>query len=195
MFIKNSPILKSDSPQWKEIIKIRNELHNKYSEYWLNNNLFSLAWWLMLILCISLWFIWWKLVNKTKLLEIVAFGTMVGLIASVIDIIGCENVLWGYPNDLDPLITPLTVTDFCLIPISYMFLYQYFVNWKSFVIASVLLSAFYVCVAESLAEQLGIFQLNHWKHIYDFPMYILLALLLKWVINKIVLIQKNSKEG
>jgi hypothetical protein len=191
MPIKDSLILKSDSQQWKEIIRMRSDLHHKYFAYWLNNNLFSLAWWLMLILIILLWVIWWKHVNKAKLLEIVTFGVMVGLLASIIDIIGCENVLWGYPNDLDPLITPLTVTDFCLIPISYMFLYQYFVNWKSFITTSIILSALYVFVAEPLAVKLDIFQLHNWRHIYDFPMYLLLALSLKWVLNKIMLIQNN----
>ena len=164
MFIKDSLISQSDSQQWKEILQIRSELHHKYSAYWLNKNLFSLAWWLMVILFISLWFIWWKRVDKTKLNEIVTFGFMVALISnSCIDIIGCENVLWGYPIDLDPLISPLTVTDFCLIPITYMLLYQYFVNWKSFIIASVIISALYVFVAEPIAIQLNIFQLHNWK--------------------------------
>jgi hypothetical protein len=192
MLIKDSIIVKSDSLQWKEIVQLRQELHNKYIVYWLNRNLFTLVWWLMFILFVSLWFIWWKLVNKAKLLEIVTFGAIVGVIASTIDTIGCESVLWGYPNDLIPLIVPLIVTDYCLIPISYMFLYQYFVDWKSFFIASIVLSALYVCVAEPIAVKLDIFQLNNWQHVYDFPLYILLALSLKWVINKIMSIQKNS---
>jgi hypothetical protein len=192
MPIKDPLISKSSSQQWKEIVQIRSELHHKYLEYWINNNLFSLVWWLMLILFISLWFIWWKHVDKTKLHEIITFGVMVGLVASVIDIIGCENVLWGYPNDLVPLISPLTVTDFCLLPITYMFLYQYFVNWKSFITASVIGSALYVFVAEPTAETVDMFQLHNWKHLYDFPLYILLALSLKWLMNKIMLIQKNS---
>ena len=193
MPIKDSIISKSNSEQWNEIIRIRNELHHKYLAYWLNSNLNSLVWWLMLFLFISLWFIWWRRVNKTKLFEIVTYGVMVALIASVIDIIGCETVLWGYPNDLVPLISPLTVTDFCLIPISYMLIYQYFVNWKPFIIASIILSALYVFVAEPIAVYLDIFQLHNWKHIYDFPMYIVLAISLKWVMNKIALIQKNSQ--
>ena len=117
---------------------------------------------------------------------------MVGLIASYIDIIGCEYVLWGYPSDLIPLITPLTVTDACLIPISYMFLYQYFVNWKPFIIASIILSALYVFALEPLAIHLDIFELNDWKHIYDFPIYILMGISLKYVINKIIIFQRNS---
>lgn len=196
MPIKDSLILKSDNPLWKEILKTRIKLNEMDLTFWLKNNIFSLVWWLMLVLFISFWFIWWKHVNKTRLLEIVTFGVMVAFIATVVDIFGCEYVRWGYPVDLDPLITPETITDFCILPVTYMLLYQYFTDWKSFTIAAVVISAILAFVAEPIAILLDIYQMNNWNHLYSFLMYILLALTLKWLMNKIVIIQKKvSIEG
>ncbi len=117
---------------------------------------------------------------------------MVSLIATIIDIIGCEYVLWGYSVDLVPLISPLIVTDYCFLPITYMLLYQYFVSWRSFTIAATVMSLLLAFVAESLAILLDIYQMNNWRHLYSYPMYIILAVALKGLMNKIMEKQKNS---
>ena len=192
MPIKNPLILRSDSSLWKEQIQTLVKLRDVNFRHWSENNLFSLVWWLMLILLISLWFIWWKRVDKTRLHEIVTYGLMVSLIAIIIDVIGTHFVLWGYPNMLEPLVSALTVSNFALLPVTYMLIYQYFSDWKSFTIASVILSFLLAFVAEPIAILLDIYQMNNWKHSYDFPLYILLAVLLKWTMNKIMIIQKNS---
>lgn len=192
MPINDPYILHSDNPLWKEQIQLRIHLRDINLQYWLENNLFSLVWWLMVILIISLWFIWWKRVDKTRLHVIVTYGLMVTIIAAFINIVGSDYVLWVYPNELFPLISPLTVLDYCLLPVSYMLLYQYFTNWKPFTIAAVILSAFLTFIAQPIAVMLDIYHLYTWKHIYDLPLYFLLAITMKWVLNKIILKQANS---
>jgi hypothetical protein len=195
MPIKDWLIQHSDSPLWKEILQTRIKLRDIYLKYWLEYNVFSLSWWLMLILVISLWFIWWKRVDKARLHEIITYGAIVSLIATIIDIVGCEYVLWGYTADLVPLISPLLVTDYCFLPITYMLLYQYFTDWRSFITATTIVSALLAFIAESIAVLLDIYQLNNWKHLYSFPMYILLAIFFKWLLNKIIIKQKNSNSN
>ncbi|MBC7765274.1 MAG: hypothetical protein H7Y41_02230 [Hyphomonadaceae bacterium] len=190
MIINDPRILISDNPLWIEQINIRHDLSEINLKFWLENNLFSLVWWLMLILFILLWVIWWKRVDKTRLHEIVTYGVMVSLIATYINIIGSDYVLWVFPNSLVPLISPLLIVDFCIFPVMYMLLYQFFTNWKPFAIATVVLSTFLTFIAEPIAVMLNIYQLVQWKHIYDFPLYILLAFSVKWFMHTVMKKQK-----
>lgn len=128
--------------------------------------------------------------NKTRLLEIAAYGLMVTLWSVILDIAGAELVLWGYPNMLEPLMPPLLIVDLGILPIAYMLIYQYFPKWKSFTLALTLTAAFLAFIGEPFAQWLNIYEMNNWKHIYSFPIYIGMGLFLKWIMN--IIIAKQS---
>ena len=169
----------SQHPLWQRQIELRKMLRDVSIDFWLKTNVFSLVWWLELILVFLLWFFWWKRVDKTRLLEIAFYGLMVAITATVIDLIGTESVLWGYPNMLVPLMPPLFVVNFSLLPVIYMLVYQYFSSWKSFVIATLIISFIFAYGLEPLAIWLDIYEMNNWKYLYSLPVYIALALSLK----------------
>lgn len=183
----------SELPGWQQILRQRVALKNTNYKFWLNYNLFSFVWWLMLIFFILVWVIWWKLVDKTRLAEIVLYGLMIGLAATLMDVVGVAFILWGYPNMFSPLVPPVfSITVYGLLPIAFMLTYQYTTDWKSFAIATVIVSIILAFVAEPVAEGLGILQLNKWKHLYSFFTNIAIPLSLKYVINKILAIQKKQ---
>lgn len=99
---------------------------------------------------------------------------------------------------LVPAAPPLVIVDLGVIPVVYMLIYQYFPDWKKFTIAisvNALLMAF---IGEPIAVVLDIYQLNNWKYIYSFPLYIAMALILKWILIKILKnedISSNRSEG
>lgn len=176
----------SENPLWKEQVQARIALKTINLKHWLELNLFSPVWWLMLIIFIATWFIWWKLVNKTKLLEIVTYGLLVAFLFTILDFIGAEYVLWGYPNMILPLMPSLFVADLGSFPVIYMLIYQYFPDWIKFTIAITIASSFLAFIAEPIAVSLDIYQMNNWQHLYSFPIYIALALILKWILKKII---------
>lgn len=183
----------SEHPLWKEQIKGRMALRDINLKVWLETNLFSPVWWLMLILLIGIWFLWWKLVDKTRLMEIFTYGLMVSVLSIIFDAIASQSVIWGYPNRLIPLSPPLLLEDLCLLPVIFMLIYQYFTRWKSFSIA-LLITAFLIAfVVEPIAVWLDIFQLNKWEYQYSFLLYISMAAFLKWVMDNIKAKQNNSK--
>jgi len=183
----------SENPLWKEQIQARIVLKDINVKYWLELNLFSPLWWLMLITFIATWVIWWKFVNKTKLLEIITYGLLVAFLFSILDLIGTEYVLWGYPNMLMPLMPPMFVADLGTFPVIYMLIYQYFPDWKKFTIAISIAALFFAFIGEPIAVSLDFYQMNHWKHLYSFPVYIALALILKWILKKIIEKEKYQK--
>ncbi|HCC08244.1 MAG TPA: hypothetical protein DEP72_08835 [Clostridiales bacterium] len=176
---------------WNEMVQKRIELRDINLKLYLEQDLFSFLWWLKIIAFILVWAIWWKWVDKTRLLEIIAYGLMVSSLATVIDLIGMNMVLWGYPITLLPFTLPLYVADLGMIPVIYMLVYQNFSNWKSFIRAVFVMAVIVAFVVEPLNVWTGIYEMNNWNYLYSFPIYIISAILLKWIINKI-LFKQNS---
>jgi len=192
--IKFLKVKASEQPLWIEHIKTRISLRDINLKHWLDNNLFTPVWWLMLIIFIATWIIWWKFVDKTKLMEIVIYGLMVSFLATILDLIGTEFVLWGYPNMLLPLMPPLAIVDLGVLPVVFMLIYQFFAGWKSFFIAMIITSLAFSFIGEPIAVWFDMYQINNWRHLYSFPLYIILGLTVKWFVHSIITKEKKSSQ-
>lgn len=158
---------------------------------WIHHEIFSFQWWLLFIIFIVPWFIWWKFVDKKRLVEILLYGFFIMTVATIIDEVGCQLNLWEYPYDIEPLFPRLIPLNLTALPVIYMFLYQYFSEWKSFIIANVLVAAVLSFIGENILEWAGIYVLLKWENYYSFPVYVIIGILLRWVL-KIVLKKEND---
>lgn len=183
----------SENPVWKELLKIRIHYRDLNLKYWLDHNAFSSVWWIMLISFIAIWVIWWKIVNKSRLFEIITYGVMISFTATIVDELGVALVLWSYPITLVPLFLPLVFVNLGALPIIFMLVYQYFDTWKLFT-GAILITSFILAFAlEPLTSLLGIYEINNWKYIYSVPIYFVTPLFFKWLINRIKVWQEHSK--
>lgn len=151
--------------------------------FWKANVLFSFEWWFLVLMSILVWLIWWKTVDRGRLPQIVMFGALVLIVTTLLDGIGSQLLLWDYPVQLMPTFSRFIPVDFVALPVSYMWIYQYFRSWKSFLIgvsASALLFAF---VLEPVAAGMGLYVPLHWKHVYSFPIYIVIGVIIR-VVNQ-----------
>ncbi|PWW02811.1 hypothetical protein DFQ01_10888 [Paenibacillus cellulosilyticus] len=180
------------NPTFDEIKKVDHELSELRKQYFYHHDLFSFQWWLLLVIAVIPWIIWCRLVDKSKLREILLFGSIISIIVVLLDDTGGELGLWSYPYQLIRLMPRLHPVDFAVLPVCHMLIYQYFRSWKSFVIANVMMSAVFSFVAEPLLVWLHIYDLDKWKYIYSFPVYIAKALLVKWIVEMIIRKSKQS---
>lgn len=171
---------------YQEVIEARRELQRLSLEHWLQDDLHKWTWWLNVVLTILPWIIWWKLVDRKRVFEILAYGLLLAMTSTLMDECGTQAVLWGYPDVMFPFIPRLFPVDYVLIPVIYMLVYQYFSGWKSFIIASIIVAAVFAFIAEPAMECLGLYQQYTWKHIYSFPIYFVLAVFWKWVVDKMM---------
>lgn len=176
---------------YQEVIEARRELQRLSLEHWLQDDLHKWTWWLNVVLTIVPWIIWWKLVDRKRIFEILAYGLLVTMTSTLMDVCGTQAVLWGYPDVMFPFIPRLFPMDYVLIPVIYMLVYQYFSGWKSFIIASIIMAAGFAFIAEPAMECLGLYQQYTWQHIYSFPIYFVLAVFWKWVVDKIMVYQRD----
>ncbi|RYD03459.1 hypothetical protein N752_19970 [Desulforamulus aquiferis] len=92
-----------------------------------------------------------------------------------------EFDLWDYKYQLVPLFDIFITYDMSIMPVIYMAIYQKFDKWKSFIIANTIVAAIFAFISEPLLVWLDFYLLLKWKYIYSFPIYIAIAIVLKWV--------------
>lgn len=168
----------------KEMQKLEEQISQMVYDHWINHELFTWQWWLILILTFVPWFIWWRFLDKNRKLEIFSFGLVIALVASFLDVFGWNRHLWSYPIQLLPVCTPLLPFDFTVLPIINMLIYQYFRKWRSFFLGNVIAAFFFAFISEPFLKWINVYDPHDWKHIYSVPIYIGNALLGKWLIEK-----------
>jgi hypothetical protein len=192
IFVTHLCILQAVS--FDQLIGIENNFYVALRSYWYQHNFLTLQWWILVIVSIFPAIIWWKLVNKKTVTEIIAFGLFYGVAAIIIDSIGSNMLLWTYPYKLTPYLYPqLYPYDVGALIVPFMLVYQkWSQNFKMYCLITGLLSAFLAFVAESLFEWLNIYKEIIWKHIYSFPIYWILGLICRQIIKYFKKIEQTS---
>jgi hypothetical protein len=182
-------------PSFDEMQKNYEQVQVLARKYWISNDLFSFNWWLLVSLMIILWLLWWKLVDKQRLVEILLGGSLISIVTLLLDLTGLNLGLWDYTSLLFSSFYPtLAPVDLVVIPVTYMLIYQYKVAWKSYFLTSVTVSGVYSFVAEPIFNWLDIYRLDHWRYIYSFPIYILLFLFIKCIVDLVIKTSNKHKK-
>ncbi|MYL32865.1 hypothetical protein GLW05_04560 [Pontibacillus yanchengensis] len=177
-------------PNYEDIRKVHQQLVDMRVEYWFNHDLLSFQWWILILVLILPWFIWWRFVDKKRIGQILLFGTLLILLVSLLDDLGVEMHLWSYPYQLVPLLPKLVPIDYGMLVVAHMYLYQKYTRWKSFIVANIVMAAVFTFIFEPITVWLDIYKMEDWRYIYSFPIYILKAVLIKWLVDMIIIKKK-----
>ncbi|WP_226669524.1 CBO0543 family protein [Metabacillus litoralis] len=179
-------------PSFDDIQRLSDELNHQGYLHWFQDDLFAFNWWLLLSATVLPYFIWWRIVDKNRLIEISALGLFSAISASFFDLIGTTLGLWGYPDKLIPVLPPLLPADLVVIPICSMIIYQYSHNLFSYLWRYVILSLFLAYVIEVAFSDLGMYiKLKWWTHTYSFFGLCLYGISLRLFMN--VLLKNDVK--
>jgi len=162
-------------------------------EHWVKYEVFTWQWWIGVACVILPLLVWWKLTDKRRILTITAFGFMVNILATFLDVIGSELLLWNYNIRTLPQIPLLLPVDFVIVPVVYMLIYQHYKAWKPFLLASIIVSLALSFIAEPLAVYIQQYQLISWHYIYSFPIYVLIVIFAKLFADKLLSIQEMQE--
>lgn len=180
--------------EFQEIEKQYDYLRKLWLDYWSQEVVFTYQWWIMIFLLIIPFFLWWRLVDKTRIIEISMVGLIASSIAFILDQIGSSLGYWTYPYTLTHLERDLwAVADFSILPFFYMIIYQWFPKWKTYILGIIIFALFSAFVGENIFQWLGIYVMLKWKHIYSIPGYVLLGIFVKVVLQKFKTIEVISK--
>lgn len=183
MKVKEGSQLRESYPSYEKIQNFLYKLEKMKSEYWIHHDLFSFQWWLLLFILIVPWLLWWKYVEQDRIKDILLFGTLLMILIGFLDDIGVHYNLWSYPYKLTPLIPRLIAIDYGIIIVAHMTVYQYFKDWKLFLIVNIIMATVFSFVCEPITVWLGIYRLDNWKYVYSLPIYVLKAIFVKWIVD------------
>jgi hypothetical protein len=161
-------------------------------KYWLQETFLHWQWWLLLALTIVPWIIWWKIVDRRRIFEILTYGFLVMTASVVFDAVGVEFDFWEYKYQLVPLLDVFITYDFTVMPVMYMVIYQFIDNWIPFIIANTIVAAVFAFISEPLLVWMDFYLLFNWEYIYSFPIYIAIAVSLKWVMLFLLRVSRGT---
>ncbi len=180
-----------NKPSIEQIGEMMKQLTHETIARWLVYGVGTWRWWVLLVLLIVPWFVWYKVVDKKQLDELILFGLVIMVFTITLDELGFVLFLWSYPVDVIPVFPRLTSIDYTVVPIIYMLVYQYFSTWKRFFWALVAVSAVFSFVVEPIIVRLGFYVPIKWSPSYSFIIYIVMGLIVRCMTKSIVDITRN----
>lgn len=172
-------------PSYEDVKEARELLKEVAFKHWIQDDLFTWKWWVLLAATIIPWILWLSFRDKKRTFEILSYGLIWAAAASLFDVIGGELILWGYPDKLLPMVPPLFPADITVIPVLFMFIYQLSKRFYSYFILSVLGSALFAYVFEPLFVKGEMFILHNWTHTKSFLGFFLLSQIVYLIIARL----------
>lgn len=169
----------------KKMFELRESISKTKINNWHQDTFLQWQWWFLLTLLVVSWLIWWKLVDKKRIEEILLYGFLIAIITLTIDSIGLFLNLWEYPYELIPVIPFIIPIDLAVVPCITMLFYQNFKSWKLFIVIIVIFALVSSFIAEPVFILMGFYKLHNWKLFYSFLVFVFNSVITKWVVDRI----------
>lgn len=148
---------------------------------WLNNEVLSPRWWGLIAFLAITYIVWWKLLDKARIIEVILFGSLVSVMATFTDIVRISTASWQYNVRLFPITVAVFPLDYSVIPIALMLAYQFTSRWTSYILASIIASAYYGVVTFAM-EATGIISSYNWNPYWAFTEGMVYSLIARFVV-------------
>ncbi len=168
----------------QDIHEAQNYLSNLRWEYWREEIIFSFQWFFLLFVLFIVLIVWIKTLQRKNLQSTLLVGSFTLIVTTFLDTLGGELQLWEYPYMILPWGPRILCIDI-IIAVIFMMNYQFFHKWKSYIFSSTIISAVFSFVLEPLSVLLNLYEPMKWNSFYSFPIYILISLIIKWIVEKI----------
>lgn len=168
---------------WQKVSELAQEYRSAELHYWLNETLFTPIWWILFVTTLGTLIVWFLILDKKRITEILTFGLLVSIVSLLLDALGLALNWWEYKHMLTPLSLPIEI-HVVQMPVIYMIIYQYFHTWKTFIIANMVNAFVFAFILEPLLVWLQVYDVYKWEHVYSFFPYIIIALVFKYAGNQ-----------
>jgi hypothetical protein len=137
---------------------------------WITKEVFSLKWFLMVGVLVIIYSVWLKLLDKTRLKDLMLYGSLLAVEFMLSDVImGSFLGLYSYKVNIIPLKPPVFIASITILPILFMMVMQYTASWWKFILWASIAAAAYSFLLVPLYTQLGILYFyKGYNHIYSF---------------------------
>lgn len=181
--------------QIPQSVQDQQDLTSLHIDEWLNNDVFKPRWWILLALVVVSLIIWWMLLDKSRLKETCLFAALGFIFVLALNEYGEELILWDYPTDIIAIFPPLSSINLIMLPLVYSVVYQRFTLKKHYIWATLIITAVLCFVIEPVFSWGNLYQLINWQYYFNFPLFVLIAILLRALTLKIFKITEKSRQA
>lgn len=179
-------------PSNEQIAEMVKQLTQARIENWLGEAFGHWRWWFLVVVFVLPWVIAYIFVDRKQLRDMALFSLIVMVFSITMDELGFALSMWNYPVEVIPTFPRLSSIDYAVLPVTYMLTYQYCPTWRSFFWGLIAVSTVYSFIIEPILVWMGIYVLIKWTHWYSWPIYIVMGLSSRWIIQKIIDIERKS---
>jgi hypothetical protein len=163
-----------------------------YSD-WLSG-LTTVKYWAMVAVIVLAYIVWYKLTDKTRLADLLLYGSFLAVMRVIIDMLGSGAGLWYYKDHILPITPSPFLHVLTLTPLTYMLVQQYSSNWRQFFLWNAVGTGL-VEVMLKLLGTLGYLQSMRWNYAYGFIVMYVAATLARAAFHLVIQVQEKAREG
>lgn len=138
--------------------------------HWITKELFSVQWFIILGVILSIYAVWLKYLDKSRVKDLLLFGSLSSVGFLIADIIlGSYFGFTSHKVDLFPFKPSIFIVSITITPVLFMLVYQYCSSWRNYTIWLVICTAVLSYGLAPLYIKLGILEYHKgWNHSISF---------------------------
>lgn len=153
---------------YEEIANMKLTLWNQFFPHWLSVEIFSSSWFIIVLSMLLLYAVLIMFIDKSRLREMIFYGSLLAVSFGYIDTIGTTMGLWIYKTNILPFTPSLFPFAYTLHPIVHLLVYQNTSTWRSFILVNTLATALFAFIAQPFFAWAQVLQLIRWSYLYSF---------------------------
>ena len=159
-------------------------LANISYQQWTTKELFSLGWFVILGVLAGVYAVWLKLLDKSRVRDILLFGSLCSIAFMLADVIfGSYLGFISHGIDLFPLNPSFFIVSITVSPVLFMLVYQYTSSWRSYTMWLVICTAALSFGLAPLYMNLGILEYHRgWNHFFTFLRSVTVGLIARAIV-------------
>ncbi|GAA4701980.1 CBO0543 family protein [Brevibacillus fulvus] len=185
----------SQTEALNQIHTLQERLTDTWLSYWFRySHMGTWQYWTYVAMLIVPLLVLLLLLDRKKAFHFGFFGTNIHIWFSYLDNMGAAQSLWAYPYHIIPSQPGSFSLDASLVPVVFMLMYQWTVNQqKNYYIYSIGVCVFFAFVLKPVFVVVGLFQLlNGTNYFHLFVVYVIVALVSKWITTAFLYFQKGQ---
>ncbi|WLR43401.1 hypothetical protein LC087_04270 [Bacillus carboniphilus] len=178
-----------------ELLQKMDQLNKEILSKWINQELFSWQWLLIIFLLVISYVVFFINVDKKRFIEIMLYGSFIAVSFVVYDSIGWFFGFWTTTISVLPFYPNFFGSDFTIGPLFAMLVYQHTSSWRSFIIEYVLFSVLFIFGYYSLLlVNIDAFSyLKPFARIIDFSCFLIIGIISRLVITLLLRVQMDRQ--
>ena len=179
----------------EEIMQKSDALNNLILTKWLKQEFLTFEWFFTLFVVLVCYLLFFYLVDKKRIVEILLYGSLVAVAYVVYDSIGTFFGFWTVKIAISPVYPNFFGSSLTVAPLLAMILYQYKSPWNSFLRWSILFSGLFIFGYYGfLLSNMGIFvYLKPYAKIIDLCSFLSVIIVPRGIM--ILLLKKEAQKG